>query len=213
MKKANLVVLVVFQGCVSMNIGSQETKNANYEQFKTYAWIYRAKEFRHADPKIDNDIVESNLISYCNKELAAKGLTVDTLEPDLLLDFNIVTEQKMQHLSEPIYSTNTYRQSPYYYNPYPSNNPYNAYSPYNSYNRNTSPSYLGPTTYISGYKSVDIPYEDGTVTIYILNRKTQKLIWSGYAEGSVDDVQSFERELPLDIKAIFKRYPVKKITH
>jgi hypothetical protein len=175
-----------------MNIGSESTSNVDFNQYKTYAWLRRSKDFQHADPKIDNDIVEGNIIRYVNLELASRGYSIDTLTPDILLDYNIVTQNKVNQYQQPIYTTMYNR--PYYYNPY-----HPGYNPY-----------MGPTTYISGYRTVNVPYEDGTVTIYLLDRKTNKLIWQGWAEGSVDDSESFQWELPKDIDAIFKRYPVKE---
>ncbi len=192
MKKiACLFALLSCAGCISMDIGSQLVNNEDFSQFKTYAWLRRTKDFRHADPNIDNDNIESKIIQYTNLELAARGYTVDTLEPDILLDYNIVTQNKVSQYQQPIYST-VYR--PYYYNPY---NP--GFNPY-----------VGPTTYISGYRTVNVPYEDGTVTIYVLDRRSNQLIWKGWAEGSVDDVESFQWELPKDIDAIFKKYPIKE---
>jgi len=204
--KINILVFapLLLAGCISMNIDSQSDIATNFSNYKTYAWLRRDKDFKHADPNIDNDIIENRIIAYTNTELEARGYSVDTLSPDILLDFNIVTQQKTMQTQVPVYST-TYTR-PYYYNPY-NNNPYNNYNNAYSY----YPAYNGPTTYISGYKTLNTPYEDGTVSIYILNRTTNKLIWKASAEGSVDDVSSFQWELPKDIHAMFKRYPVKPL--
>jgi hypothetical protein len=186
MKEAFLATLlwITLWGCTSMNIGSESS--TQIDGYRTYAWIRREKDFQHSDPLIDNDTVEARVIRYVNHELTAKGYTIDATAPDLLIDYDIVTQTKQYQVQQPVYS-------PVYNVPY-------------YYNNQGNTAFVAPSTYILSYKTVNVPYEDGTVTIYMLDRRTSKLIWRGWAEGSVDNVDSFERELPKDLAAIFRKF-------
>ncbi len=187
---------LLISSCISMLIDSQSNSSNDFGRYHTFAWINRPKNHKHADPLISNDIIEQEIINYCNRELKARGYVVDTLQPDILLDYDLVTKNKVEIQQQPVYRN---RNQNYYANRGNGRNQYN--------NMNNQ----FPNTYVSGYKNVKIPYEEGTVTIYIIERASNKLQWQGWAQGAISDPGSFERELPRDIKSIFKKYPVKVV--
>lgn len=187
--------LILCSGCTSMDIGSQTDKTFDFSNYKTFAWQKRSKNFKMADAKVANELVETRILRYTNEELQARGLKIDTLQPDLLIDYSIQTKEVEEQVTEPVAST------PYYYS-VP-----NPYSPYNGF---YSPFYTGPIPYVYGYRTTKTTYENGTVTIYVIDRLKNKLIWKTWAEGSVEDVEAFERQLPKDIKLMFNNFPIKK---
>ena len=188
------ILTIFLTSCVTMNIDSQVNSSIDFSNYHSFAWINRPKNYAHSDPMITNDIVEEEIIKYCNVELKARNYVEDTLNPDILLDYDLVTKNKVELQQEPIYKTT----NPAYYNR-------NQY-----YNGNIN-NYQFPNTYVAGYNTIKVPYEEGTVTIYIIDRKSNKLTWQGWANGTIIDAGSFERELPRNIKAIFKKYPIKSL--
>ena len=196
-----LSILAVLQSCATMDIGSQTESNTDFSKYQTYAWLHRDKASAKGDPKINNDIIEGDIIEHTCSELNKRGLRVDTLNADLLFDYNIITKEKVKQVEEPVYSSYyNFPRRRYYYNPYNGATMWN-YFPY----------YTGPTDYISGYRTVNVPYKEGTISIYAIDTKTNKMVWQGWAEGVVKNVSSFQKELPRNIKAIFKKFP-KKVT-
>ncbi|MBY0426631.1 MAG: DUF4136 domain-containing protein [Cytophagales bacterium] len=196
MKVAGLLliggVILGLSGCMNMDIYSDSDRSVDFSVYRTFAWNIPTKKYTHADPKFDNDIIEGNIANYVNMELVNRGYSLDTVQPDILLQYDISTQNKIRIDQVPVTST-VYNNRPYYYNPY------------NPYSNNL---YMPSPTYITTYKPVEVPYEEGDLTISIIDRKTQRVIWHGYAVGTLDDLISFEQELPQDIHAMFKKYPV-----
>ena len=56
---------------------------------------------------------------------------------------------------------------------------------------------------------MEVPYKEGTLTILVIDRKTNSLVWKGWAVGTVTDEQPYQRQLENSIKRIFKTFPVK----
>jgi hypothetical protein len=92
---------------------------------------------------------------------------------------------------------------------YTGRHPYN----YNGYNPYINNVYVPPTPYIVGYSTQDIPYQEGTLTVIMIDRKTNRLIWKGWAIGTVTDEATYEWELHGDIHRIFNRFPLKVVKH
>lgn len=181
--------LVLFSCVSTMDIGSKKENKIDFGQYKTYAWLHRIKTNKHADRRIANEIVEDRIINFTNKELQDKGYKVDTLNPDLLLDYDIVTEQKVSEVPVSVY------MGDYYFS-------YSAVVPQAPIN-----------TWVNGEQNngtVNDKYTHGTVVVYVGDRTKKQLIWEGWAQGSIHDVEAFEKELPKDIKTMFKHFPEKK---
>jgi hypothetical protein len=177
-----------------MDIGSKTDKTLLGPEFKTYAWIKRSKKLKHADARVDNEIVEGRIIQYTNREMEQRGFVVNVENPDLLLDYDVLTQEKTDHGSTD--PTGTGPTGSYYYN---FNQSYvGAYSPY----------YVWPPM-AADYGNVKSSYETGTVIIYVADKARNKLIWQSWAEGSVENIRAFEEELPKDIHKMFQRFPLK----
>lgn len=200
-----LIVFLLLESCAPTIIYSDFSKTIDFKNYKTFAWLPKNHD-PSQDTQFDNQIVETNIKNLASGELKARGYAVDIAQPDILLDFYINVADKVQHVSTPIYG------HPYNYNNYnPNQSPYrnNMYSNNNSYYNNNSYFNNNNTpAVIVGYQNQDIPYEEGTLTIVIVDRKSNQLIWKGWSVGSVTNEQNFEYELPSDIRRLFKQFPV-----
>ena len=177
--------------CTVFNVGTDQDNSIDFKQYKTFAW-YAKDPTTIKNDQFDNQILESNIKNIVSAELKKRGYKVDIDSPDVLLDFDIMIEKKTDQQQVPIYS---YPYNYGYYNPYrPSNNPY-------LYQQR-----------IVGYQTQNIPYKDGTLTLSMIDRKTSRLVWRGWGEGVVTDVQLYESQLPKGIDEIFKNFPVKLIS-
>jgi hypothetical protein len=186
-----ILAIFLLSGCLSMDIGFQASKNVDFGAYKTFAWVYRAKQYKHADAKIDNDIVEGQIIRHVNEQLGNRGLRVDTINPDMLLDYDIFTEQKSELAVEPTIVSSVYYGQPYV----------GVYSSFSS---------SGSQTIY--YGSAKTTYQNGTVIIYVADKNRNRLIWQAWADGSVENIRAFQKELPKDIHAMFRHFPLKDIS-
>jgi hypothetical protein len=197
------LMATLFTRCTTMAIYTDVDKSVNFKNYKTYAWSPQKHIHKHKNQKFDNDIIEKRIQTNVMDELNKRGLKLDTTNPDIILDFDIMTEKKVKQDIEPVYIN-----SPYYYR---------GFNNYNGYRyRNNFYNYGGWNNYYSygygynmGYRTVNIPYKEGTVIIDIVDADANKLVWKGYAIGELTDPDTFEAELPRDIGKMFKEFPVK----
>jgi hypothetical protein len=59
------------------------------------------------------------------------------------------------------------------------------------------------------YGTAKATYRNGTVLLYVLEKSKNQLIWKAWADGSVEDIMAFEKELPRDIHSMMKSFPIK----
>ncbi|MCU0355344.1 MAG: DUF4136 domain-containing protein [Cytophagales bacterium] len=181
-----LCIAALLFGCAPA-IYSDQDSGADFSRYKTFAWYAKPPQ-GFKNQKFDNQIVESNVKNYASAELKARGFTVQVDTPDVLLDYEVNVAHKTEQVSNPVYS-----------------HPYN-YTYYNpatrSYGLATAPSY------VMGYQTQNVPYEEGTLTIVMIDRRTNRLVWKGWSDGTVSDEQTYESELLSDIHRIFKKFPV-----
>ena len=194
---------LLFNSCASTTVYSDVSTGVNFNTYKSFAWLPKTHDADQKNSTFDNEIIENNIKNLTSGELKNRGFKVDINEPDLLLDFYISVANKVDHVTTPIYG------HPYNYGfnqqTYNGNYSNNIYSNNNSYYNNNS--YLNMNTVV-GYSTQNIPYQEGTLTILIIDRKENKLIWKGWSVGTLYDEQSFEYELPSDIRRLFKQFPI-----
>jgi hypothetical protein len=192
MRSLILIPVILFLGgCAAVQTYSDADKAVDFNKYHTYAWLQRSDSVQ--DIFYSNQLVEKNIKYYAEQEMASRGYILDNNNPDVLIEYHTMVEKKHQTVSNPVYATPSYPYSPFY-GPFG----YNTAYPYTYYN----------TPYVIGYNVQEIDYNEGTLVIDIIDRKKNQLIWRGWSVGTVSDEQSLEKELPKDIKKIFKKYPV-----
>ncbi len=184
-----IILSVMVSGCLKMTIKSDLNPATNFSKYRTFAWEKRNKSYYHVDQKFDTDVIENSIIQHANNELFRRGYAIDTLQPDLILSFSIATEGQVKEKEKPIYSA-TY--TPYYYG-----------------NTTFYDNGGGAGGSVVGWEPVYINYEEGTLVLTIKDRTTKAVLWRASADGVLDDPKTFEDELPKDIKAMFRKYPVR----
>jgi len=50
-----------------------------------------------------------------------------------------------------------------------------------------------------------VPFKDGTLTVNMVDTKTDKLIWQGWATGDITSKYVTSKEAQADVKSIFKK--------
>lgn len=211
-------------------------ENVDLSSYKTFAWIEKDSS-RITNYLYDNEIIGNEIIDDVSNELIARGFTVELDSPDVLLQYTITVENKEQIINtpgitnippaggpyitpySPYYPSSAYNASSYYNNtnaPYDS--PYSLYYYHNSnnyytpgYYANNYPYYtpygfpFGRTTYTNSIQQIN--FKEGTLIIDLIDRKTKKLLWRGWSTEALSDPENYKKNLPIEIRGIFKRLP------
>jgi Domain of unknown function (DUF4136) len=176
-------VLFIFFSCTSPAY-VQKDDAVNLSDYKTYMWVNtRANEsdmskraMAYADISIHN---------AANAELNNKGWKEVTDNPDILISYDVLVERNVETKSDPVYSQPFTRS---YYNPY---------------TKRWSTMYY-PSRF-QGYQVYDTPVKEGTVTITMVDAKTDKSIFQGWTTERLANRNITDTEIKRSVRSIFKQ--------
>ncbi|MFI5450995.1 DUF4136 domain-containing protein [Pedobacter sp. UC225_61] len=193
MKKILILVSIMIglASCSSYDYYSVSNKPVNTTRYKTYAWIPESQS--KASSTYNNDIATDKIVDAASAELNKIGLTLKNTNPDLLIKYTAVVNKEIKTYDEPVYYNPPARLSPrlgyyrgraiYYY------------------------TYTDPFPVYVGSRARKMQVKEGSIMIDIIERRTSKLIWRGWAEGEVNDPQKAINDIPNVIANIFKKLP------
>lgn len=203
--KLLFVAAISLYGCgIYNNTYFNYDKSVDFTKYKTYAWLNSQKTTRYY-----NDVIENNAKSYVDNQFKKRGYSVDTVKPDVLLELVLKSEKK----KEVVQTSNPYNYSNYTYYNYPYNRYYNDNLYYGNQYYNYYPyyNYSIPYSYHSGYTTKIRKYTKSTITINVIDRTSNKLVWTGSAENDIYDPAYLKEEIHPAVVDILKQYPVKTI--
>ena len=176
-------VLLLLDNCAPQAYFDQ-SPSVNLVPFKTYAFLPKVDSAKVSiyNSGIIDELIHKSIVA----ELNSRGFSVDTKNPDLLVKFHMMVENK----------TDIVNTSPYSYPPtafgYPMRYPYYYYpgamSTPNSFRR--------------------IQYKEGMLIIDFFVRSDGKLGWRGWSESNLDNLNKFEQQLPDMVARILSNYPI-----
>ena len=190
MKKMSLkflsgFALVALLGSCASTAFVEKDNSVNFTKYHTYTWIDKDDKERKT-----NDIMESNIRSAVNQELSKAGWRQVKDNPDVIVGSDVLVERNMKSQTNPVYS------QPYtrlYYNPY---------------SRRYSTIYY-PSQFL-GYDSNETAVREGTITITMIDAKTDKTVWQGWTTDEVNSRNLTNKEIQSSVKSIFKKFDVAK---
>jgi hypothetical protein len=185
---AGLIALFSFtlMSCAS-TAHIEKDDSIDFGKYKTFAWIENAA----SDSSKRNDIAESKVKSIVNQELEKNaGWKQVTSKPDLLLSYDVLVERSTVEKNDPVYSRSYTRT---FYNP-------RAGRYFNVYY---------PSRFI-GYDNYGVQVQEGTVTISMIDTKTDKTVWQGWTTEQIDSRKIKTKEVESAIKSIFKKFDLAK---
>lgn len=177
---------VLFTSCAN-TAHIEKDPAADLGNYKTYSWISNDQnEVKSKAHK--NDLAESNIHTAVNQQLEKNGFTEVKRNPDLLVTYDLLVEKSVKQQSEPLYSRSFTRL---YFNPY---------------TRRYGTIYY-PSQFL-GYDNYSTPVKEGTVTITIVDPKTDKTIWQGWATDQINSSNFTGKEIQKNVKSIFRKFDV-----
>jgi hypothetical protein len=194
-----IISMPIYNGCdIYSNISTNSDINTDFSKYKTFAWL--PDQTDTADQPFNNEIIRNNIRNYFGKSFAERGYKIDLDSPDVLLKVVITNKKKEKVIT---YSDNP---MPYYYcNYYYGSTYYNPYN-FNYYYRNNLDFCYPPNYYTEKEE-----YVEGSIKLNVIDRKQNKLVWTGIARGDIYDPAYINENIHPAVEAIMKQYPTKPI--
>ena len=191
MKRTNLIAIVavlsigLLAGCASStHIEKDET--VNFSKYKTFTWLHG----ENGKLESQSDLVETKIRDAVSKEFEKIGWRESKNKPDVILDYDVLVERTNKQQSEPVYSQ-----------------PYSRLI-YNPYTRRYATIFY-PSQFL-GYQSYDEVIREGTITITMIDAKTDKTVWQGWTTGEVNSRNLTNKEIQKAVASIFKKSELAK---
>jgi len=178
--------VLVLAGC-SASAHIEKDDNTDFSNYHSFAWIDKDGEGKR-DSNRNNDLTEQQLRNAVKMELEKSGWKETKNRPDVLLTYDVLVERKTEESSSPVYSM---PQSRLFYNPY-SRRYFNVFYP----------------SQFMGYESDQRLIREGTVTITMIDAKTDKTVWQGWTTDAVKSSNLTIKEIQNSVRSIFKKFDV-----
>ncbi len=179
-----LAGLVLLAGCASV-AHIEKDESVNFDRYKTFTWV-------NSDDSLQSflsDIQVSNLQKAVSAELTKANWKESKSKPDVILKHDVLVEKAVRESRDAVYSRSYTR---------PMFNPYTRRWMYLYY----------PSQFM-GYDNNSYETKEGTITITMVDAKSDKVIWQGWTTEEVDrnitsnDIQS-------GVKTIFRKFDLAK---
>lgn len=186
---AGIASVFVLASC-SSTAHIEKDDNTDFSRYKTFAWIDKDGEGKE-DVNRNNDLTEQKIRTAVNSELEKNsGWREVKNKPDVLLSYDVLVERSTKESTNPVYS-----------------NPYSRVV-YNPYTRRYMSIYY-PSRF-QGYERDERLVKEGTVTISMIDTKTDKTVWQGWTTDEVNSKNLTTKEIQNSVKSIFKKFDVAK---
>ena len=178
---------LLLAGCASV-AHVEKDDSVNFSNYHTYTWV-EAKDSKNDSIQTKmSDLTERKIKDAVNAELAKTGWKESNHKPDVLISYDVVVDRGVKENTDPVYSMPFTR---YIYNPY--------------YRRWISIYY--PSEFL-GYDRNPRSVREGTVTISVIDAKTEKTVWQGWTTDEVNSKNLTSKEIQNAVKSIFRKFDV-----
>lgn len=183
---ASVVILLASCGTTAH---IEKDDRADFSRYRSFAWLDKEGN-GPKDHHFQNDLTEQRIREAVNKELEKTGWKEVKNKPDVLLNYDVLVERNTRETSNPVYTR-----------------PYSRLV-YNPYTRRYTTLYY--PSQLAGYERDERPVREGTVTISMIDTKTNKTVWQGWTTDEVNSRNLTTREIQNSVRSIFKKFDVAK---
>ena len=181
-------------GCRVYNkVYSDYDRTADFARYKTFAWL---PDRDTSNTTFNNQIIRNNTLNYFTHCMGERGLQAELDSPDVLLQLVVHSLPKQLTITSAVYQGSPAggRYNPYYY-PHPNNFYYH------------SPFFYSNTRYVT--ERYD--YAESTITLNVFDRRLNRLVWTGSAQGDLYDPAYMAENLHPAVFQILKNFPIKPL--
>lgn len=182
---AGIIALVLLTAGCSSPVYVQKDNSVNLNNYKTYMWVdtrggendNTERSAAYADISVHNSV---------NEELSKMGWQEVSDNPDALISYDILVERSTEQRSDPVYSQPMTR------------------SYYNRFTKRWSTIYY-PSQFV-GYQNYEVPVKEGTITISIMDSRTDKNVWQGWTTELMNYARLTDDEISRSVRNIFNKF-------
>jgi hypothetical protein len=184
---AAIISGLLLAGCATV-AHVEKDKSANFSDYHTYAWVETKDSKNDSKQTPVSDLTERKIREAVNAELAKTGWRETKHRPDVLISYDVLVEKGVKDDRNPVYSE-----------------PYTRYF-YNPYSRRWSALYY-PSQFL-GYDNNQRAIREGTLTISVIDARTDKTVWQGWTTDEVNSRNLTSKEIQNGVKSIFRKFDV-----
>ena len=193
-KSINWVVAVavtaslLFTGCAGI-AHIEKDKSADFSTYQTFAWVEKPGE-KETPKARRNELTEANMRNSVNEQLQKIGWKEVSTNPDIMVNYELLVERNQKEQKDAVYSQSYTR------------------SYYNRYTGKVNTFYY-PSQFV-GYDTYSTTVKEGTVTITMIDNKTDKTVWQGWTTSELNSSKITGKEIDQSVKTIFKKFDAGK---
>lgn len=164
-----IISALLLIGC-GPKVSTTKTADVDLSAYDTFAYLPNGN---FDDPNLGytDETVGKTVINEVNKQMKNLGYKVNKNSPDVLVLLSTKTNTETEVYKDPVYAT----YPRYYASTYPVSAYYQPYY-YNGY---------GGYTELVGYDRDYETYEEGTLMLSLVDRKTRNVVWKGTATNFI----------------------------
>ena len=159
--------------------------DVDISRYKTFMWV-DARNDQNDESSRATAWADISMRNYVNNELRRLEWREVTENPDVLVSFDILIERDTERHSDPVYSRPFVR---YYFNPY---------------TRRWGTIYY-PSQFV-GYDNYTVPITEGTVTLSLIDARTDRRIWQGWTTEDLNNNRFTANEIGKIVRNIFREF-------
>ena len=184
------VAIVFLLASCTFTAHIEKDDSADFSRYKTFAWIEKDGQ-GNSDKIKNNNLTEQKIRQAVNAELEkTAGWREVKHKPDVLLSYDVLVERSSRETNSPVYSRPFTRLI------------------YNPYTRRYTTIYY-PSQLVS-YERDERPIREGTVTITMIDARTDKAVWQGWTTEEVNSKNLTTKEIQYAVRSIFKKFDIAK---
>lgn len=184
----SLGIVFLLASCAS-TAHIEKADDADFSRYKSFAWMDKDGEGT-GDRNKTNDLTEQKIRVAVNNELVKSGWKEVKNHPDVILSYDVLVERGVKENTSPVYSR-----------------PYSRVM-YNPYTRRYTTIYY-PSQFM-GYERDERPIKEGTVTITMIDAKTDRAVWQGWTTDEVNGRNMSTKEIQNSVRSIFRKFDIAK---
>ena len=172
---------VVLAGCATMDIQTEGASSVDFAGLRRYGWLSGPVSNRQRDARPDHAFIDANVREYVDAGLARKGFTEAVGErPDFLVGYSVTLEEKVD---------------------------VGVVDREYEYEVASGWAFTREGGWAFGLQEPDVAvrqYDEGTLTLHVVDPNASKLIWRGVARAEIDRSIS-DREKKAKVKRAVAR--------
>jgi hypothetical protein len=183
------LAILLLAGC-GTTAHFEKDDTVDFRDYNSFAWLDKDGEGK-ADRNRTNDLTEQKIRDAVSAEMKrTAGWREVKHRPDVLLSYDVLVERTTKEISSPVYSRPWSRVI------------------FNPYTRRYTTIYY-PSQFM-GYDRDERPIREGTVTITMIDARTDKTIWQGWTTEELNNRNMSSKEIQAAVRSIFKKFDVAK---